>query len=111
MGADGKAFHPPQIKSAGGGPSRRHACHQCGKAFVTPSKLQRHVLSHSGIRPFHCPLCGRNFSQSANLKTHIRNTHSEEDPSVIAALSAGAAAAPHATDYDNPHDDELSPDQ
>lgn len=99
-------------KSISGAPARRHACNQCGKAFVTPSKLQRHVLSHSGIRPFHCRLCGRHFSQAANLKTHIRNTHTDEDPSVIAALSA-AVAPIHATAYatsENPLDDELSPD-
>jgi hypothetical protein len=98
----------------GGGQTRRHACNQCGKAFVTPSKLQRHVLSHSGIRPFHCQLCGRHFSQAANLKTHIRNTHPDEDPAVIAAMSAAmSAVAPHATNYassENPLDDELSPD-
>ena len=107
----GKSFLQLQAggKSLAGGPVRRHACNQCGKAFVTPSKLQRHVLSLSGIRPFHCQLCGRNFSQSANLKTHIRNTHSQEDASVLAALSA--AIPSHATAYDNPHDDELSPDQ
>ena len=55
----------------------RYKCEECGKGFITPSKLQRHSYSHSGLRPFQCTICGKSFSQSANLKTHIKNTHPE----------------------------------
>jgi uncharacterized Zn-finger protein len=56
----------------------RYKCEECGKAFITPSKLQRHSYSHSGIRPFQCNICAKSFSQSANLKTHMKNTHPSE---------------------------------
>ena len=39
--------------------------------------MQRHSYSHSGLRPFQCNICAKSFSQSANLKTHIKNTHPE----------------------------------
>merc|ERR1712045_985645 len=55
----------------------RYKCEECGKGFITPSKLQRHSYSHSGLRPFQCTICAKSFSQSANLKTHIKNTHPE----------------------------------
>ena len=55
----------------------RYKCEECGKAFITPSKLQRHSYSHSGLRPFQCTICAKSFSQGANLKTHIKNTHPE----------------------------------
>ena len=55
----------------------RYKCEECGKAFITPSKLQRHSYSHSGLRPFQCNICAKSFSQTANLKTHIKNTHPE----------------------------------
>ena len=40
--------------------------------------MQRHSISHSGLLPFQCKICAKPFSQSANLKTHIKNTHTED---------------------------------
>ena len=88
----GKAVAAAAVKSANGGGGsasatttstsampgnsrKRYRCAECGKGFITPSKLQRHTYSHTGQRPFHCEVCGKSFSQSANLKTHIKNTH------------------------------------
>ena len=65
------AGHPASDK-------HRYRCAECGKGFITPSKLQRHSYSHSGIRPYTCNFCNKSFSQSANLKTHVRNTHPEQ---------------------------------
>lgn len=67
--------------AAAGHPSsdkHRYRCAECGKGFITPSKLQRHSYSHSGIRPYTCNFCNKSFSQSANLKTHVRNTHPDQ---------------------------------
>ena len=61
--------------AATGTGKNRYRCAECGKGFITPSKLQRHTYSHTGQRPYHCDVCGKSFSQSANLKTHIKNTH------------------------------------
>lgn len=49
-------------------------CNSCGKAFVENSKLRRHMLVHTGERPFRCnwPGCGKRFSLDFNLKTHMR---------------------------------------
>jgi len=55
----------------------RYTCLECGKVFVTPSKLRRHRFTHSGLRPFQCNVCGKSYSQSANLKTHVRKSHPE----------------------------------
>ena len=32
----------------------RHACNFCGKRFITPSKLDRHTLIHTGESPYIC---------------------------------------------------------
>ncbi|XP_004055985.1 zinc finger protein 770 [Gorilla gorilla gorilla] len=56
-----------------------HACTICGKMFPSQSKLDRHVLIHTGQRPFKCVLCTKSFRQSTHLKIH-QLTHSEERP-------------------------------
>jgi uncharacterized Zn-finger protein len=52
-----------------------HACETCGKAFLRPSHLARHMLSHSGERPHVCETCDKTFSTSGDLARHKR-THS-----------------------------------
>ncbi|KAG7167379.1 Zinc finger protein 845-like 3 [Homarus americanus] len=53
-------------------------CHVCGKAFYSRNRrqdLQRHLLSHTGERPFPCPFCPYRASLKGNLKKHIHGLH------------------------------------
>lgn len=54
--------------------TNRHQCSVCLKCFSAPSKLKRHVLIHSSLRPFCCELCPKAFRQLAHLKMHL-STH------------------------------------
>lgn len=53
---------------------QKNRCDLCFKNFVTPSKLRRHYLIHTGQRPYKCDICGKTFRQSSHLRTH-RLTH------------------------------------
>ncbi|XP_039992351.1 zinc finger protein 770-like [Xiphias gladius] len=58
----------------------QHKCFQCLKCFPSASKLQRHEMVHTGLKPFQCPTCGKAFRQASHLKTH-EGIHCKRKPS------------------------------
>ena len=60
---------------------KKHKCSHtdCGKAYSQPGHLTRHMLTHTGVKPYVCETCGTGFSRSDSLATHMR-THSGVKP-------------------------------
>lgn len=58
----------------------RYNCPDCGRAFSRPSSLKIHTYSHTGEKPFHCPVrgCNKNFSVRSNMKRHERGCHTRK---------------------------------
>ncbi|KAM5537593.1 hypothetical protein V8D89_008671 [Ganoderma adspersum] len=56
--------------------SKMHQCTVCFKLFPRPSGLATHMNSHSGAKPFKCPIptCTKSFAVRSNAKRHLR-TH------------------------------------
>ena len=48
-----------------------HVCSICNKAFRLAGRLRKHMLTHSGERPYTCADCGGLFRCSSHLKTHM----------------------------------------
>lgn len=48
-------------------PPALHSCSVCGKDFPYASKLQRHLRTHSGERPFPCAACEKRFPEKGLL--------------------------------------------
>lgn len=58
---------------------RRFICTFCGKRFTSSRSLETHVRVHTGERPYSCAQCGKRFTQSGHLKTH-QSVHTGERP-------------------------------
>lgn len=54
---------------------RRYSCTNCNKRFVSPSKLRRHMLVHSGVKQYGCRICHSRFGQKSALVVHLKRKH------------------------------------
>lgn len=76
---------PPSSESAPAGstpssalptlPNKLKSCEFCGKMFRFQSNLIVHRRSHTGEKPFKCPVCPHACTQQSKLKRHMK-THS-----------------------------------
>ncbi|KAM4027913.1 ras-responsive element-binding protein 1 isoform 2-T3 [Anomaloglossus baeobatrachus] len=62
-----------------------HSCSICGKSLSSASSLDRHMLVHSGERPYRCSMCGQSFTTNGNMHRHMK-IH-EKDPNSAATTS------------------------
>ncbi|XP_047741765.1 zinc finger protein 536-like [Hyalella azteca] len=51
------------------------SCKYCGKHFVGRTDLERHIRTHTGERPYKCPLCPYSAAQKVTLKIHLEGKH------------------------------------
>lgn len=61
---------------------RLYMCETCGFRSQTQGGYNRHVRSHSGIKPFKCELCGQAYADSPKLKIHLQKHVSDDKPFV-----------------------------
>jgi len=52
-----------------------HICNECGKLWESKSKLKRHELTHSKLRPFKCKSCPARFRTEKDASRHEREVH------------------------------------
>ena len=48
-------------------------CPECGKKFKTRLRIERHMTTHTGIKKFHCDVCGCFFSVHNCLTQHRKS--------------------------------------
>lgn len=55
---------------------KKYACDSCGKKFFSKSELQRHSLTHTGVKNFHCNMCDKSYQTRYGLNCHLKSHYS-----------------------------------
>ncbi|VDN84055.1 unnamed protein product [Brugia pahangi] len=56
-----------------------YSCPVCKRNFTQFGHNQKHMMTHTGEKPYSCSICKKNFSRSDSMKTHMM-THTGEKP-------------------------------
>ncbi|KFM59471.1 Zinc finger and BTB domain-containing protein 8B, partial [Stegodyphus mimosarum] len=63
-------------------PAHTYTCPYCSYTTWHASNYKRHVLKHTGERPYKCTVCQKSFNRKDNLQTHLILVHSTRKPHV-----------------------------
>ena len=66
----------PVVDLDNDGIERKHRCGECGRTFKEAYHLTRHILIHTGEKPFACSFCEKRFNRKDKLKLHTESQHS-----------------------------------
>ena len=58
---------------------QEYACPICQKIAKTAGDCRKHILTHTGEKPFACTKCNYACKQNSNLHKHMRRVHKIHD--------------------------------
>ena len=84
-------------KNAG---AEHQTCDVCQYECISRSALEKHILTHTKVRPHSCGECGKKFVQRSHVNYHMKTVHAPlgtERPKHYACLKCGARFATSST--------------
>ncbi|XP_066970730.1 zinc finger and BTB domain-containing protein 7A-like isoform X16 [Macrobrachium rosenbergii] len=86
----GEAERKKRRRRSQGESPQWYSCGICPYKSLKPCNLRRHIMTHTGEKPFECPLCPLRFALKVNLDTHVRR-HIGEKPFACSVCSYRSA--------------------
>ena len=56
---------------------KKFGCPYCSMVKRTLKMIEKHVMIHTGIKPFHCQFCKYSAKQKVHLKSHMAYKHKD----------------------------------
>ena len=81
---------------------KRHICNVCGRQLTQSSDLKRHLRIHSDDLPFSCTVCFRAFRLKSTLRIHFRK-HSKYEPYACQFCEKSFKTLSHKMHHQNSH--------
>ena len=59
--------------------TKKYGCPFCSKTTPNCKDMKKHILIHTGEKPFTCNKCEMSFNLKGNLKTHMMKYHLDKE--------------------------------
>ena len=66
---------------------KKHECQHCSRSFYLMGDLRRHLLTHTGEKPFKCPHCPHAANRKGNMLWHMVSQHGDHSGQPIMLFS------------------------
>ena len=75
----GEAFHDAGVDTMSQLQVGDFTCQFCGKVYVQRWQLKKHMMLHTGEKPYKCNICHKAYAEKRSINIHMR-THTGEKP-------------------------------